>query len=197
METVELVLYQIDELSEKARQKAIDNNRDWNVDGFDWWCNVYDDYKRELEERGFFAPEIWFSGFCSQGDGACFDAQIDLNELLNWVSDKSKYRHLVPFIEDGTIHASIEKNSYGYHYSHERTRYIELEHPFWKERCPRSASLCKELQEELEEIRYDLSHKIYRSLEKDYEWLTSDECVEESLKTNEVRFLENGEVYRF
>jgi hypothetical protein len=197
MKTVEIKVFNIKELSEKAKQKAIDDNRDWNVEYIQWWDCIYEEFKEKAEEKGFSDPKIWFSGFCSQGDGACFDAEIDLNELINWVADKNKYKHLIPFIEEGTISASIGKTSYANHYNHERTRYVELEHPFYSERCPRSFKLCSELQEELEEIRYDLSRELYRALEKEYEYLTSDELIEERLEINEVQFTEDGRVFNY
>lgn len=42
----------------------------------EWYDFIYDDWKETLENAGFINPEIHFSGFWSQGDGACFDAAV-------------------------------------------------------------------------------------------------------------------------
>src|SRR5512133_3445207 len=39
-------LYLLSELSPKAREKAIDHNRSWNVEDTEWWDGAYDDAER-------------------------------------------------------------------------------------------------------------------------------------------------------
>ncbi|MGH7176489.1 MAG: hypothetical protein ACREJC_03825 [Tepidisphaeraceae bacterium] len=67
-------LYQYDELSEDAQEKA----RDWYRQGDDSFNEyhaetVIDDCKEALKLAGFDVERIYYSGFCSQGDGACFE----------------------------------------------------------------------------------------------------------------------------
>ena len=73
-------VYTYAELSDAAKEKARDNYREGNLD-YDWWESVYTD-AIELAavmgieigvRRGGKEPAIFFSGFCSQGDGACFE----------------------------------------------------------------------------------------------------------------------------
>jgi len=192
-ETVVYKIFKFDELSKEVQEKVLDKNRHWNVEFFDWWCNVYDDYKERLEAVGFEDPKIWFSGFSSQGDGACFDATVDSEKLVKFFIEAGhdKYKKLLR-IAYNNIQITI--NSHGSNYSHERCRYINLELNNYRE-CPRLEKLVNEFEEDVEQLRLDFSREIYRSLETDYEWLTSDECVKESLEANEVEFKEDGSIY--
>lgn len=73
MRTIETTLYQFDELSDEAKAKALDQCRDWSVDHH-WWEFVYERFAEDMAERGYsiHVKDINFSGFWSQGDGACF-----------------------------------------------------------------------------------------------------------------------------
>ena len=44
MKTIEIQLFKFDELSDKAKEKALTEYYDWNVN-FDWWDSVYYDAK--------------------------------------------------------------------------------------------------------------------------------------------------------
>ncbi|ECI2947336.1 antitoxin of toxin-antitoxin stability system, partial [Salmonella enterica subsp. diarizonae] len=84
---ISTTVYLSDELSESAREKA----RAWYCEGgleYDWYSDVYEDFILicnilgvRLKTRTFTTTGgryhektcIWFSGFCCQGDGACFE----------------------------------------------------------------------------------------------------------------------------
>ena len=91
MRIVETPVYDFTELSDAARDKA----RAWfretiDTNDHDWWDSVYDDFERICPILGVTLatravrlmgggarqkPCIWFSGFWSQGDGACFEGR--------------------------------------------------------------------------------------------------------------------------
>ena len=93
-EIIETTVYRLDELSDAAKEKA----RAWYREGgfdYDWFESVYDDFESiaeilglRLKTRGVRLcgggtrqkPCIWFSGFSSQGDGACFEIVLFLPE---------------------------------------------------------------------------------------------------------------------
>ena len=77
MKTVTVNTYGIKELNDKARTRAIEKHRDWNVD-YDWWDFTYDDAKAIGAPMGIAIMDIGFSGFSSQGDGAHFVGQRDI-----------------------------------------------------------------------------------------------------------------------
>lgn len=226
METLEIKVYDIDELSEKAKEKALEKHRHWNTEMNDWWDCAYEGLYEKLKEKGFEDCKIWFSGFWSQGDGACFDcthfdeekllANLDLNEY-----EKEAVRKM---------NCSYTINTINPHYSHKHTRSLcaqtndmeeDLDTVFntkdedlplligqelsgdaqdlleTRLKTGQTSSRSLEelpylLQTDLETLRLELCDEIYKALEEEYEYLTSDECVEESLKCNGVKFLEDG-----
>ena len=196
--------FKFNELTEEVQEKVIEKNREdrsqYNNEHVFECC--LDDWKEKLDKIGFYDPKIYFSGFWSQGDGACFETkECDLVEIMKHLIEvlppkfKGKYRHLMPFIDEGTIYCSIYTNDFGHHYSHERTRNIDLEYPFWHERCPKAVALCKELREDLEEYRYDLAHELYVALEAEWDYHVSEECIKEDIANNDYTYLEDGKIF--
>ncbi len=72
-ETITKTVYTFDELSDDAKVKAREGYRgdDGGLD-YDWWDSVYDDATEIGRLMGISIDKIYFSGFGSQGDGACF-----------------------------------------------------------------------------------------------------------------------------
>jgi len=124
-------VYKFNELPEIIKEKVLDKQRNINTDN-EWYEFTLDEWKTKLSEKGFTDAEIFFSGFCSQGDGACFDARCDVSNLAAAVysgKDEDFYREVLQLFADNgpLVLARIEKNSYGYHYSHANTRYIYVD----------------------------------------------------------------------
>jgi hypothetical protein len=74
MRTIEKTIYEFDELSDKAKAKALDHCREWQTE-HDWWDCQYENFIEKITEHGYSVDpkKIHFSGFWSQGDGACFE----------------------------------------------------------------------------------------------------------------------------
>ena len=86
-DVIETTVYRLDELSEAAK----DNARAWYREGgfdYDWYDAVCEDFQSIAEILGIRFrtrtvrlmgggtrqdPCIWFRGFWSQGDGACYE----------------------------------------------------------------------------------------------------------------------------
>jgi hypothetical protein len=244
MREITVKVYKFDELNEDTKAKVLEKHRNINVDTDDWCECTTDDWKGKLAEKGFQDAEIRFSGFWSQGDGACFDAVVDASRLAAAVydgKDEGFYREVLQLFTDNgpQIIVRIEKNSYGHHYSHARTRYILVDKEFFEEceydrilsadltQVPTMISgydlwvdedvrrilnglvalrlkykapaigldeLLSRFEKDADSLRENLSNEIYRDLEKDYESLTSDESVSETLKINDYEFDEDGEM---
>jgi hypothetical protein len=184
MKTKTITLYSFDELSDAAKKKALENLRDTNVAYSDWDDFTIEDLQTELAENGFENAKIHYSGFWSQGDGASFDADINLEHFC---TDKR-----ILAIAKEHANFRIEKTSYANHYSHEKTRYVEYNDITIRQ--TNIAEALRELSRTIENERYQLSRKIYRSLEEEYNWRTSDEQIIETIKCNEWTFLENGKL---
>lgn len=199
MKTVEHEVFSFDELSKEAQQKAIEINHDINVEYWEWWCHVYDQYTEKLEAYGYNDVEMWFSGFWSQGDGACFDASVDLAKVIEKNKLKTKFRDVYRLAKDGLANASIIKNGYATYYNHERTRYISLDLELWheditKEKEEKLWQQTNELENILEEHRLQFCIELYKDLQNEYEWRTEDANIAETLIINEYTFLPNGKM---
>ena len=77
MRTIETQVYTFDELSDSAKQKALDADRDRDVD-HNWWEWTYEDFISQVALKGYAvqAKDIHFTGFWCQGDGACFAGSV-------------------------------------------------------------------------------------------------------------------------
>lgn len=91
------VVYTFEELLEGEKQgtitaKAVENAREWLADANregDWFEYVIDElWEPALEQIGFTNPDIQFTGFWSQGDGASFTASVDLDKLVDFLSQE-------------------------------------------------------------------------------------------------------------
>jgi len=187
-----LEVYKFNELASEVQEKVIEKNRNWNVEYQGWADHLLDDWKCQLEEIGFEDVEIYYSGFWNQGDGACFETKcFDFEKLVKHL-DCKKYRHLLTIVD--YLSGAIEKNSYSNHYSHEKTRYVSIDLNNHRE-TPLLEKLVNEFEEDLETLRKNLSHQIYKQLTTEYMYLTSDDAVKESIECNEMEFFEDGTIF--
>lgn len=103
---ISTTVYLSDELSESARKKA----RAWYCEGgleYEWYDAVYEDFTLicnilgvRLKTRIFTTTGgrsyekacIWFSGFCCQGDGACFEGLYHYQPVPHNTSESMRLR---------------------------------------------------------------------------------------------------------
>ncbi|MEI2421404.1 hypothetical protein V6O07_14115, partial [Arthrospira platensis SPKY2] len=55
------------------KSALIEAHRYINVEYYDWYEYEYEFFKKDMAEVGVEVRKIYFSGFGSQGDGACFE----------------------------------------------------------------------------------------------------------------------------
>jgi hypothetical protein len=188
--SIEKTVFTLDEVKEQA----IEKNWDINVD-HDWWGFVYDDAATIFEMLGYSLDAthpFFFSGFDSQGDGACInraswsykagcvkairDYAPQDNELhriareLQNIAAKSFYT--------GT--ASIRQSG---HYYHEISMsfYTDCEKGYFDD-------------DDFQDVTADLCRWLYKRLETEYNYLTSEEAIEETLRCNNYKFDEYGNI---
>ena len=188
MRTIVIDLYTLDELSDKAQKKAIEAHDNVICIDSDWYQPTINHWKEELDKRGFGNADIMFSGFCSQGDGASFTADINLEKFLD-----KKYIHLMPHINEWSM--SLTRNST--RYLHERTVGVSINdiHPQLGDSHKTIYNVIDTMIEDIESIRLEWCIKIYAALEKEHEFLSSEKYIREYIKGNEIEFKENGEIY--
>lgn len=203
----------------KATEKAVQKARQWlqevQTDG-EWYDATYDCWKEALEQIGLCEPEISFRGFSSQGDGASFTARIDIAKLAGflaveiepknciegnpedfrpWIVHKCgskttdpKYRQLAR-IGDWLDKPEVRRTSS--HYCHERTCEVSLS-VYGDHRCPSVDKLLRQFAKDAETLRLALCKTIYRDLEDEYEYLTSDDALLELARGNDYTFTISG-----
>lgn len=192
-------IYPFAELSDKAKERALATFRDVNTD-HDWWESDYEYGEEKIRERlGIDKAEIQFSGFWSQGDGASFTGRIDADWLIAFVRAHADSYPLLAAafgaeVDDPTVviyEATVARHYCGGHYVHEHTCRVALDVRVARDSEIDAAGIEREandLESALEEIRLDLCREIYRDLEKDYEYLTGDEAIIETIEANEYEF---------
>lgn len=213
-------VYFYDELDDEAKDKARDWFRQDYPD-YDWWGGTYDmiadagkylgiDLKQKpvkLMGGGTrYDPSIWFTGFYHQGSGSSFDGRwraedVQADKLkADFTSDKELHRLADTFAElakdNPELSASITAKGDNWitvDVEHGETRdeivnAFEYDSPEWKAETTKDDERADTLTDALR----DFNRWIYKTLEAEYEYLTSDEQVAESIRTNEYEFTKDG-----
>jgi hypothetical protein len=206
MKTIELKLYKFDELSEEVQAKVIEKNRDINVHD-DWHEFIIEDWiNEEIPSRGFEATKIYYSGFWSQGDGAMFEYDGISNDLLNKFLDTMLIgtEPLSPMRKQWILN-NVSVSAWGKHrghYHHEKccshsiTWEVDNGDLHWDTNFYKWLESFGDDFEAfiVEEYEY-ICRELYRTLEKEYEYLTEDEQIVETLRINDYDFTEEGDNY--
>ena len=186
------------------KAELLDEHRDINVCHHDWWDCVYEMFIEDMEQVGIEVDpdDICFSGFWSQGDGASFTGSItNLRLYLKHFHNDDEFPELRKLLErDAYIDVAWTRLSH--HYVHEYTLDFSVEvEPQWflfethgsGLRELAAAALEKLHGEEAEQLRLavkenvqGLCKKLYRQLEEEYDYLTSDEAVAETITANDL-----------
>ena len=209
-EIIETTVYRLDELSDAAK----DNARAWYREGgfdYDWYAFVFEDFQRIAEILGIRLktraarlygggtrqePQISFTGFWSQGDGASYQAfyAYRKNATREIRSYAPKDTRLHAIADD--LQVAQRRNFYQLradvshrgHYYHEYCMAISVE---------RDSPTCQDMTEDAEdaviEALRDLARWLYRQLERERDYLSSDEAVDETIAANEFTFTETGQ----
>ncbi len=200
MTTKTINLYTFSELSDEAKNRARSWFRQASGDDSFWSESVIDDAKEQASLMGFNVSDVYFSGFSSQGSGACFTGEWNAKNFQpNKVADgwgESDATAQIKRIGSGFEEFSREypnlqvKISHRDRYCHERSVdydfYLRDENGYdvdW----PESFN-----EKDFKEACVDLFKWIYRQLEKEYEYQNDDEQVDESILANSYTFLESG-----
>ncbi|MBY0134904.1 antitoxin of toxin-antitoxin stability system [Paracoccus yeei] len=208
-EVIETIVYRLAELSDEAKDKA----RAWYREGgfdYDWYDAVYEDFQQIAEILGIDfktrtvrlmgggsrqEPRIFFSGFWSQGDGASFEGFYSYRKNASAV-----IRAYAP--QDTTLHGiadalqSVQRRNFYQlraeathrgRYHHEYCMVISVERD-----SPTRQDMTADVEDVITEALRDLARWLYRQLEREYEYLTSDDAVDESIIANDYTFTGSG-----
>lgn len=198
MRTVSMNVYRFEELSDDAKQVAIRNHRYINVVSDDWSDEIVKRYEKELKEKGFYDINIRFSGFVRQGDGASFTGKIKPSDAMKLLKISVKHRWFYE-IADNYLAIEIRRLPCGYY--HEFSVKTVVGNDLNEESDIRRIEdelkrISYNLKEELDNFQQIFSKIIYRVLKEEYEILTSDELVSETLEENDfMEYWSDGNVF--
>lgn len=207
MRTVETKLYHFEELTPDAKEAAREWWRQLEAQDFDASA-VFEDFERICDTLGVsldthpvklygggtrYEPNIYYSGFSSQGDGASWEgdyaykpgaakairAYAPTDKKLHAIADALQALQARHFYK---LTASITQSG---RYSHEMTMRAEVERD--------GREVADSDAETLQELLRDLARWVYRALETEYEWRMADEQVEDAITANQYEFTEDGE----
>lgn len=210
MRDVTTTLYKFSELkSDKAKAKARDWYRQFVFSDSSDWENVYEDADAmakligiELDQRPYKTvgggtrtePAIYFSGFSSQGDGACFEGMYRYKKgAVKAVKDETDDAELIRIaqglqdVQRRYFYKLRAECRHRGHYSHSGCMDVEVGH---------ADDLSRDLsgaEADIRQLMRDFADWIYKQLEAEHDYLMSDEQVDDSLTANGYEFIEDGE----
>lgn len=187
------------ELTDEQKE-LIEKHRDINTN-YDWWEYTYEYWAEKLIEKGIEPDDFRFSGFYSQGDGASFAGKLNLLQFLKAHNLTMEYP-AATFFADDYLGARLFRSAS--HYSHEHTVNIstnfgdyndydedDLRYEVYNTMRDELNDETPELEETLIDICRGYMRALYSDLRDEYEYLTSDEAVWETIVAND---LQNEEV---
>ena len=189
MKEVSLKIYTVDELDEKVRNTVIEEYRDILVE-HDWWEPIYEGFREDMRELGL-EGELYFSGFYSQGDGACFVSETVDTDLLVRTLYESGYdipEDALLYSGDYSIRISKVHASFANQYSHEYT--IEAVITNEGDRIP--VTDIAKLENILTEWIRSECKRVYKNLKTYYDELVTDDAILETIRDNNWMFTESG-----
>lgn len=190
-------VYTFEELSEAAKQKALQEHASHN-DGFYAEC-VIEDAKTIASLMGWEIERVYYSGFWSQGDGACFEgvmryAKGCTKAVKAYAPKDAELHRIAQALQDlqkrnfYAISASVRHSGRYYHSgctafdcrdSRKYPGYLENE----------------ETKEEIVQITRHFMDWIYKQLENAYDYEVSEENFIGLCEDNGYTFLECGTMY--
>jgi dissimilatory sulfite reductase (desulfoviridin) alpha/beta subunit len=169
-------VYKFEELSSVTKKKLIDKE---SIELSEIWTPGFEieEFEEKLNGIGFDNVKCWYSLGGGQGDGACFDADVDLEKIckhlnIDYDSDKNDWFCRINIISN--------------HYSHERTRAIE----FYDYNGELNELDEDVIRQSIENLRIDLCKELHNILEESYRAYISEESCIDGLNEREYVFLD-------
>jgi len=194
MREITTKVYTFDELSDDAKEKA----REWFrqdvfTDSNDWEF-VYEDAKEIASMFGLDIQKIYFTGFASQGDGACFEGEYSfrpggLKAVKDHAPQDTELHNIIEALQDiqrRNFYQLAATTTHSGHYYHSGYMTVDIERKDGKDWSDGA-------RDEIKDQLRNFADWIYYQLEAEYDYQMSDEAVDENIRINEYEFTEKGE----
>ena len=192
MKTIKTKVYLFNELSEDAKIKAIEDaqNAQINTD-YDWHQFIVEDFKEKMyKQYGIDVSNVYFNGFYSQGDGACFEGNVNIYEYLKQTKQLTRYKSILKYVKEYLPNINIKQSGHYYH-----SKSMTFTDNYFFEASETIQNVLYEIMDEIIEICEEESDTLYRELEDEYQRIVSDEAIADTLIANEYYFTEDGTMY--
>jgi len=211
MRRISINLYNIDELSIQAQEQAFKRYRHLFAEDSFWYETEFQYFTELCNSIGVLIDRngISFSGFHSQGDGSSFTSCVDEIQMVRAIESQA-WKEYAPTLElyldecpcDKRVIELIEKEFIECRCMTEKPNSgywldIWFEYhfvPFKENDLPNINHELNKFDKWLRNTLKKLNNFLYRSLEKQYEFITSDENLKESFLDNEWLFTEDGKM---
>jgi len=207
--TIEKTIYKFDELSDEAKERA----REWwheASSGDEIHEFIYDDAVacgailgiefsqkpiRLMNGNTRYDPTIYYTGFSSQGDGACFEgtysyAKACAKKIRQHAPNDRELHRIADALQELQSHCGYRLDasmSHRGHYHNSGCMDVDVGHP--------RDALCNGVYaDQLTQLMRDFADWIYAALQAEYEYRNSNEQVDESIRINEYEFDEDGRI---
>jgi hypothetical protein len=162
-------VYDFNELSSEAKEKAIEDNRNINVD-FQWWDNVYCDAK----SIGLKIESFELYPKYATGNFILNPLEVAQNIINDHGENCETYKTAKDFLND---------------HSHLFSDYLDEDKETYES---------KEIEQQMSDLEDDFLNSLCfdyaNMLQREYEYLSSDEAIIEKIEANEYNYYENGEM---
>ena len=212
MRVVEKEVFQFEELDEGAKEKVRDWYREGAFNESYAWEFVFDHAVRMGEIIGIdidthpvklmgggtcHNPTIYFSGFWSQGDGACFEGSYHYRKgasktIRKEAPDDKELHRIADELQDiqrRHFYKLTAVTAHRGYYNHSGCMQVSVEHDDDRYRDIGDA------EDVVTQCLRDFADWIYAQLQAEYEYQASDEVVDENIVSNGYEFNEDGSIY--
>jgi hypothetical protein len=205
-------VYKFSELSEAAKEKARDNYRN-NSDYFEFQAGAVIEQAADIAELFgldirntrktnalgivYYEPTVYYSGFSSQGDGACFVGYYKykagaLKAIKKEYPESPELWEIVHGLQKAQaahFYKLGAETKHRGHYYHSGCMSVSVAH------CEDNYRDIGDAENAVTGYLRDFADWIYRQLEKEYEYVQSDEYINEYLTESDNEFDVNGTIY--
>lgn len=197
--TIRTKVYAFNELSDEAKQVAIENYRnrfdDWH---FENEC-LADSFNEQIKAEGFETPNVQFRLSCSQGDGLSFsaDGYSGLYDLVLGVVGKHKPKTAQLITDNITLEIKGNTGRYCYASRNDIEGYLENYTACANNPTPNIDDAVSEALDTLVDRYMDLCNKLEDNGYSHYEYIMSDEYIAETFEINDYLFTKDGREFNY
>lgn len=174
-------VYKFEELSEQAKKVALEKLYDVNV-AFDWWDCTYEDLDSQLD--------IEVESFDLGRGQECTVKEAFFEKCIN--------QKLVDYFKNSNITIAVSNYEEALKKLDENT---DLQNKYYEDSdkldtlIDESRELEDNYLDSIARVKLEVEDVILQNLKSEYEYLTSEEAIIETIEANEYEFYKSGKVY--